>query len=179
MLFHPSQLHLHWRASIPHFGKEAHKVCLHLFTLPFMPFWHDRHQLNQGWGPTWTRGKPVLGSSVASWISISWLSGYPSQTRKTGLMQHMKMRLHEHGGYPAKHFSQLFLTKVSVLEQWITPVILLIALLLKHGCSAHRCARKCLPWRHPICHKNAHTQEKRKYSRARSMSGIEMDGDVP
>ena len=107
--------------SIPHFGKEAHKVCICLFTLSFMPFWDDRHPLNQGGGPTWTRGKPILGSSVASQLSRSWLSGYQSQIRSTGLIQHKKMWPREHGGYPGKNLSQLLLTELSVWEQWITP----------------------------------------------------------
>lgn len=185
MLFHPPQLHLHWRGlscvrtTLWQGGTQGLHLREHLFTLLFTPFWHDRHLLNQGWGPTWTRGKPILGFSVASWLSRSWLSGYWSQTRSTGLMQHMKMKLCEHGGYPGKHLRQLLLTKVSVLEQWITPAILLIALLVKHGCSAHRCARTCFPWRHPICHKNAHKQEKREYFKACSMSNVEVDGDMP
>lgn len=54
--------------STTHFCKETNKVCIPLFTLSFMHIWHDRHLLNQGWGPTWTKWKPVLGFSVASWL---------------------------------------------------------------------------------------------------------------
>lgn len=147
--------------SILHFGKEAYKVCICLFTLPFLPFWCDRHLLNQSWGATWTKGKPTLETSDSSWLSRSWLSGYRRQTRSKVLMQHMKIKLHEHGGYPGKHFSQLLFTEVSCSSEK-TPVKLLIILLLKHGRSAHRHARKGLPWRHPLWHKNALRQVQEK-----------------